>query len=421
MFLARWSAIALVEKQLATQSEVPCATRARRGYLVNNMKYLTKFELWTAIQKQKLQLDWPVALLSAAVVFVSAGQLGRTQTPANAGRPVTGLNNPSATIFNPATGKVYTVDADAAAVQISDDAAGSIVRVKVGAGPVSIAADSINGRAYVANVDDGTVSVIDGKTDAVVATVPIGPHPYSIAADSAAGKIYVSRTYSDQLTVIDAETNQVSGIKAGSPDLIAVDPKMHLAYLLGYEGGDLTILDGATHSVTRNSVGMHAWGIALNAQTGAVYIAKIGDAQVAVLEPGSTSPKMIPAGRIPCSVAVNAQTNTVYVANYGDNSITVIDGATGRTVATITVGKRPQAVAVDSDRKLVYVANTQANTVTVVDGATNRVLATLDAGKAPYALAVNPVSGKLHVANFDTKSFTTLDASQLRKSASYQK
>lgn len=385
------------------------------------MKYLTKFKVWTAVPKQKLQTNWPLALLSAVAVFGSAGQPGHTQTPANSGGPITGLNNPSATIFNPATGKVYTVDPDAAAVEISDDASGSTVRVKVGAGPVSIAADSINGRAYVASAEDGTVSVIDGKTDAVVATLPIGSNPYSIAADSSARRIYVSRTYSNQLTVIDAETNQVSGIKAGSPDLIAVNPKTHVAYLLGYEGGDLTTLDGATHSVTKTSVGMHAWGIALNAQTGAVYIAKIGDAQVAVLQPGSTSPRMIPAGKIPCSVAVNVRTNTIYTANYGDDSVTVIDGGNDHVIATIPVGKRPQAVAVDSDRNLVYVANTQANTVTVIDGGSNRVLATLDAGRAPYALAVNPVSGKLHVANFDAKSFTVLDASHQRKSADSQK
>ena len=103
------------------------------------MKYLTKYEACTAVQKQKFHAKWLLVPFSVVVAFGSAGQLSSAQTPANSGEPVTSLNNPSATVFNPATGKVYTVDTDAGAVQITDDAANTTVRVKVGAGPVSIA------------------------------------------------------------------------------------------------------------------------------------------------------------------------------------------------------------------------------------------------------------------------------------------
>jgi YVTN family beta-propeller protein len=394
--------------------ELSCTRPSNRGYLVNNMKYLIKLKPCTAVRRRKLRAVRLTAWLAAAAIFASAAQLGVTQTTANSGEPVTGLNNPSATVYNPTTGKVYTVDSDAGVIQISNDAADTTVRVKVGVEPVSIAADSSNGRVYVANAGDGTVSVVDGKTDAVLATVPIGANPYSIAVDSTAGRIYVTRTYSDHLTVIDAATNQVSGIKAGSPDLIAVNLKTHIAYLLGYEGGSLVVLNGETQAVTESSVGMHAWGIALDAETGTLYIARIGDAEVAVLKPGSSSPTRILVGNIPCSVAINPQINTIYVANYADNSVTVIDGAKNVVVAQIPVGKRPQAVAVDASRNLIYVANTQANTVTAIDGVTNKVLATLNAGKAPYALVVNPQSGKLHVANMDKTSFTILDGGHLQ-------
>jgi len=41
--------------------------------------------------------------------------------------------------------------------------------------------------------------VIDGKQDAVIATIQIrtGSYPYLIAADEATNKIYVANTYSD--------------------------------------------------------------------------------------------------------------------------------------------------------------------------------------------------------------------------------
>jgi len=370
------------------------------------MKYLIKSGLCNKSWRQKVLVP-QLAFASIALWLVCAQPL-RSQVEGSA---ISGLINPAAVAFNPTTGKVYTVDTNVGAIYVTDDRANSTIRVKVGAGPVAIAVDSRNGNAYVANAGDGTVSVIDGKADAVTATLPVGSHPYSIAADSTAGKIYVSRTYSDQLTIIDASTNSFTGVKAGSPDLIAVNAKTSTVYLLGYEGGDLTVFEGTDRSFRKTSVGMHAWGMALNEETGALYIAKPGDAEVAVLNAGMTKPTMIPAGRIPCSVAVNSRTNTIYAVNYADNSLTVIDGAKGLTVAAIPVGNRPQAVLVDPQHDLVFVANTLGNSVTVIDGSNNRVLSTMNAGKAPFALAINPVSGKLHVANEDKTSFTILDVS----------
>ncbi len=32
-----------------------------------------------------------------------------------------------------------------------------------------------------------------------------------------------------------------------------------MAYLLGYEGGDLAVLDGAARTFRKTTVGMHAW------------------------------------------------------------------------------------------------------------------------------------------------------------------
>jgi YVTN family beta-propeller protein len=386
-----------------------CAAPVKSGYFVNNMKYLIK--LWPCIGRpeRKSERSWTLDLLSMTAVLAALVLPVAPAAQAPSATPQAGLINPAGAEFNPATGKVYVVDAEKGIVNISDDRAGKAVSVKVGGGPVSVAVDSANGRAYVANADDGTVSVLDGRTDAVLATLTVGSHPYSIAADSAAGKIYITRTYSDELMVIDAATNQVTSIKAGSPDLIAVAQDTHTVYLLGYEGGNLAILNAATRGFIHTSVGMHAWGIALNEATGAVYVARPGNAEVIMIESGGSNQKSIPTGRIPCFVAVNARTNTIYVANYADNSVTAIDGAKGRPVATVPVGKRPEALAIDTEHNRVYVANTLGNSVTVIDGATNRVVAILDAGKAPYALALNPRASKLHVANLNIRSFTILD------------
>lgn len=171
------------------------------------------------------------------------------------------------------------------------------------------------------NAGDGTVSVLDGETDGVVATVQVGDHPYSIASDSSAGRIYVTHTHSNQLTVIDAATNLVSSIEVGSPDLLVIDQKSHTVYLLSCEMGDLAILNGVTHAIIRTSVGMHAWGMAINQETGAVYIAKPGDGRIAVIQVGSTHPAYIETGGLPCALAVNERTNISPPWAEGDSQV----------------------------------------------------------------------------------------------------
>jgi YVTN family beta-propeller protein len=241
------------------------------------MKYLIPSRFWAQPCGQKFQSTYLLAALASIVLWPSP--MVQAQTDA-----ISGLVNPGAVAYSPATGKVYTVASADNAIDIADDRISSTKRIKVGAGPVSLAADTENGRVYVANAGDGTVSVVDGKTDVVLATVPVGSHPYSIAADSHDGKVYVSRTYSDQLTILDTAMNAVTGVKTGSPDLIAVNLTSGTVYLLGYEGGDLAIFDGATHDLRKMSVGMHAWGMALNEKTGDLYVARPGEAELAVLE-----------------------------------------------------------------------------------------------------------------------------------------
>ena len=305
--------------------------------------------------------------------------------------PGSGLINPKGIIFNPTTKKVYVVDTrhDAVDVIRTDDQ--SVTRVPVGGAPVSIAVDSH--RAYVANSADGTVSIIDGNSDKVVATVPVGARPYSIAANPVTGVVYVSHTFSDKTTALDGATHAVTQLTTGSIDLIAVDSAANIAYLLGYEGGSVGILDGSSNSLRRAEAGKHAWGMTLNEATHTLYVARMGMASVIAIHGAASS--ILPAGHTPCAIAVNPTTDAIYVANYADGTVSILDGNN----ATIAVGVRPQAVAVDPVRNLAYVANRMSNTVTVIDGERRKAVATLPAGRAPYALAVDPGSSRIYVAN----------------------
>jgi YVTN family beta-propeller protein len=320
----------------------------------------------------------------------------------------TGLISPRAIVFNPTANKVYAVDPGHRAVSVFDIAACSTKSVQVGDEPLAIAVNPVTNRVYVANAVSGTVSVLDGKSDAVLATVSVGQRPYVLAANASANKVYVSNTFSDQLTIIDGATNATRKLKTGSADAIAVDSTGKHVYLLGYESDHLTVLDG-DDSLHRLPAGaMHLWAMAFNGAD-ALNVTRINNGDVVAIDPQSKGLTPIPAGQFPCAVAVHAKTARVYVANCVDDTVTVIDGVQQKVLATVRVGSHPQAIAVDQQTGRAFVANTHGNSVSVIDGATNRVMATLPAGANPYAIAVDPGSSTVYVANLGEPAFTRVD------------
>jgi YVTN family beta-propeller protein len=323
--------------------------------------------------------------------------------------PSSGLINPRAIVFSPATGKIYAVDTSHNAVDIYTDASKQIHRVQAGREPVSVAVNESNGKVYVANSGDGTVSILDGRADAVVGTLPVGSHPYSIAVDSATGNIFVTHTFGSQVSMLNGATNTITDLKTGSADLIAINSKTRTIYLLGY-GGAVVELDEASQKFRARDVGKHAWGLTVDDSSGTIYVTRIESADLAALAASSSVPVVLRAGAIPCAIAVNSRAHKLYVANYGNHTVTVLDSRTGQLTATLQVGEHPKAIGFDPDRKLVYVANTSDNSVTVIDADKDKILATLPAGKSPYALAVVPGSTNLYVANeSEDRSSTVVD------------
>jgi len=305
--------------------------------------------------------------------------------------------------FNQKTGKVYAVDQEHGAVMVIDGRSGVAKRVKVGTHPDCIAVNTVTGRAYIANSGSGNVSVLDGGTDQVIATVKTDRRPYYVGVNEATNKVFVSNTFSRVMTVIDGETNTSKELPVGSGDALIVDGKSDKVYLLGYEDPNLRVIDGTTGATAKEPVGsVHAWAPAIDAERRVLYVTRSGTADILVLGMDTHEHSVIKVGGIPSAVAVDALTHRVYVANYADDTMSVIDG--GRVVATVKVGRSPQNIAVDAKRKRVYVANFHGDSVTVIDSANNRVLATKPAGKNPYAVVVDEAEGTVFAGNMTRPS-----------------
>ena len=107
----------------------------------------------------------------------------------------------------------------------------------------------MTGRIYVADGNDETVSVINGRKDTVTSTIGVGNGPDAVAVSPRTGKIYVTNTnISDgsagTVSVISGRTGTVTGtIPVGrGPAGVAVSPRTGKIYVTNYQDGTVSVI-----------------------------------------------------------------------------------------------------------------------------------------------------------------------------------
>ncbi len=291
-------------------------------------------------------------------------------------------------------------------------------------------ATTIGPYAYIANYDDGTVSVIDTQTNTVIATIPVGGHPYGIVVTPDGSQVYVG-SYYDSISVIDTATNTVTATipiygslgMAASPDGsrvyiaddnqgtidvidtrtnnvigtisldyrpmgIVLSPNGDIVYATSADDDFIMSADTATYTEIAGfaNVGEGPWGIALVLDGSAICTANNQDGTVSVISSDMLwENEVLTVGTYPVGIAVAPDGYQIYVANSGDNTVTAYDLYYDREVATIPVGSGPQGVSVTPDGSKVYVTNSNSDNVSVIDVATNTVMATIPVGNEPIS------------------------------------
>ena len=157
--------------------------------------------------------------------------------------------------------------------------------------PMAVAVNDATNKAYVVNHNSSSVTVLNGQTRAVVATVKTGSGPEAIAINPRTNRIYTANSGEGSVTVIDGNTNTVAAtVRAGqAPRCIAVNPVTYKIYTVNYGSGDSTEIDGATSSATSIPTGKHPWVIAIDSRANKTYVVNEDSAGISIIN-GTTHP-----------------------------------------------------------------------------------------------------------------------------------
>lgn len=297
---------------------------------------------------------------------------------------------------------------------------------------------------YVVNEDDNTVSVIDGVSRSVIATIPVGRWPHYVVLDPSGKYAYVTNGESNSVTVLDTATHRVVSTIEGvgrDPQQIVIHPAGKFAYVPGYDTANVHVIDLAGKRVMATiPVGENPQSIAISSDGERVYVVNLHSPQAMVIDTGTNkviakfttgegacgiaiSPDghrlylgghgtgmwigkgemnrdvrvidartfapllQIRCGIMPIAAKFSRDGKRAYVVSHGSGELHIIDTAANKATS-VKVGNDCRDLADSKDGKWAYVSNRGDNTVSVIDVAAKKTVATIQVGKSPVGVAL---------------------------------
>jgi len=288
---------------------------------------------------------------------------------------------------------------------------------------------------YVTNEGDGTLSVIDGGTHQLVATLPLGKRPRGIQSSPDGKLLYVALSGSpiatpgvdertlppadkqaDGIGVVDVKTRRLLRVIKGvsDPEQVAVSRDGKRLYIASEDSESVVVLDTAGSGVVAAlRAGGEPEGMTISPDGAIVYATSERDNLVSVLDTRSNKViHQIAVGTRPRASAFSLDGRRAYVTSEVDANVTVIDVHQSKVLHTIHLpGEqiRPVGVVVANDGKTVYVATGRGATVVAIDTATRTVRASVKVGARPWSVALSPDHRYLYTANGPSNDVSIVD------------
>ncbi|MGW4229448.1 beta-propeller fold lactonase family protein [Streptomyces sp. NPDC004980] len=262
----------------------------------------------------------------------------------------------------------------------------TIAQIPIGNAPRGGVKFTKDGRGFVCNTSQNTISEIDAVALTEIRRIEVGHGPRGQGLVPGDKYLLVSNSDSDTVSVVDLELNlEVHQIPTGrDPRHMGINQAGTIAYVC-------------------------VWGDG--------YISKLDISPLAHGNPEQTTELaqiLVDREAHPYSLGIDPSGARVFVANTQAAYVTVIDVATDEThrVDVGSTGGRAVAFTTDGQYALVTVEN--SSTIAVIDVATLQVTRHIPTGSGPRGLVVDPGDKTAYITNFARAGMMSADHPPVR-------
>lgn len=267
--------------------------------------------------------------------------------------------------------------------------------------------------AYVANVRDAFVTVIDTATQTRVTDIALARPAFGVVVSPDGRYAYLTPYFgsgdsSSQLTVVDTATQTIVNTIPipGSHWRINLTPGGNQLYVTNYYEGTVSVFDTATWQLVTTLTAPYPAHVGFTPDGASAYIVShcsfadppgggcTNSSSVIVVDTQTFAVRgTVPTGGQAYSIAFTRNGRFAYVANSYSFNVAVIDTGSLTVAANITGFQAPYDIAISPDGKWAYVANNVQDNVSgfvsIVDTVTQQVVNTVSV-PAPFGVAFTP-------------------------------
>lgn len=309
----------------------------------------------------------------------------------------------------------------------TSDTTGATAHAAIGASATATASSSLldgGPYAFVSNEAGNNVSVIDVRTDSVVATLEAGQRPrgiklmpdgktlvVAVSGSPRAGpgvdesKLPPADRSKDGLALVDLATRQVRRLPGGvDPENFDISADGKTIYVANEDASAASVVDVPSGTVKATiKVGGQPEGVTVRPDADEVWVTSEEGGKLYVLDTKADSVRhVITVGKRPRSVAFTHDGKRAYAPAEVGGNVTVINATTYRPIATITVpgkGAKPMDAVMAPDDSRVYISTGRGGTVAILDTKSNKFVGTVDVGSRPWGIAFSGDGKQLWTAN----------------------
>jgi YVTN family beta-propeller protein len=298
-------------------------------------------------------------------------------------------------------------------------------------------------RVYVPNHTSNTVTVIDPKTYAVLATVKVPAGPEHVVPSYDLKTLWVNSDTGNALTPIDARTGTFGKpVAVNDPYNLYFTPDGRYAVVMSEAAREIVFRDPHTMAIHKvvhvNCAGVNHADFSADGRYFIVscefsgdllkvdtekeqvvaqmhlplprampqdvkvspdgrtwYVADMQNSGVWILNGDTfTTPRFLPTGAGAHGLYVSRDSKDLYITNRGEGTISVLSFATGALVAKWHIGGTPDMGGLSADGRVLWVSGRYNAAVYAVDTRTGKLLRTIKVGVEPHGLAIWPQPGR---------------------------